>query len=296
MSRIPKVAVVIYTFNRPDDARVNQEIIRTKWQEVDALRDVKIVHAFNGDKQWWQRKHLEDRLVRRPNPGHFAGAADLIDAGFAAIAKSFPDTDYVVVLAADTWIVKPTWLAEVIDEMKSRSQVLAASAWGHPGHNDPLDVGMGGDLFIVDYKKATSSGLLPLAYDEFFERHGEFMMYSGGWAPSFERLLALRFKQSLMNLVSDDVGPWRHVDDHLRVIIERHPVHTGRNAAGFMIRKWQVASMGLISNHSPGPKRTALRRVAGAKGPTIGRMLDGSSLRWFNDLGADAQRPRSSWD
>lgn len=41
----PKIGVLLYTFNRIDDAKINQEIIRNLWKTTDFLSDIKIVHA-----------------------------------------------------------------------------------------------------------------------------------------------------------------------------------------------------------------------------------------------------------
>src|SRR3989338_6988898 len=93
-----KIGVLIYTYNRTDDARINMEIIRNTWQKSEMLKDVVIVHAFNGEKEWWPEEYLEDELLYLPNPGHYAGAALLIDEGIKTFQNKFQDVDYVIIL------------------------------------------------------------------------------------------------------------------------------------------------------------------------------------------------------
>jgi hypothetical protein len=62
MSKSP-IAVIISTFNRTDDARINMEIIREIWQKDPNLANIKIVHAYNGDEAWWPEKYLDSKTL-----------------------------------------------------------------------------------------------------------------------------------------------------------------------------------------------------------------------------------------
>src|SRR3989338_8234397 len=95
-TKSPKVGVLMYTYNRTDDAFINMEIIRNTWKESEVLKDVVIVHSFNGEKEWWPGKYLEDELLYLENPGHFAGAELLINEGVKTFQTKHLDVDYVI--------------------------------------------------------------------------------------------------------------------------------------------------------------------------------------------------------
>ena len=70
-----KVVVLIYTYDRIDDAKINQEIILKNWTPDQGFKDIKITHVFNGKRSWWSDKYLEDDLIYLDsNPDHFRGA------------------------------------------------------------------------------------------------------------------------------------------------------------------------------------------------------------------------------
>ena len=108
----PQIAVLVYTYNKIHDARINMEIIRNQWVTNPMLREIILVHAFNGQKEWWPEKYLEDELIYLDNPGHFTGAALLMDEGLKLISVKYPNINHGIVLAADTWMVQPEFYAE----------------------------------------------------------------------------------------------------------------------------------------------------------------------------------------
>src|SRR3972149_8871074 len=124
-----KIAVVISTYNRVDDAKINMEIIRAIWEKSNLFGNIKIIHSYNGKKQWYPEKYLEDSLVVTENKGHFHGAADLLDAGFLEIEKSEWNTDYAIFLAADTWLTKPAFILRLLNEIKEKNLYLATNTW-----------------------------------------------------------------------------------------------------------------------------------------------------------------------
>ena len=146
-----KIGVLIYTYNRTDDAKINMELICNVWQKNKYFRDIEIIHAYNGNEKWYPKKYLENKLIRMKNSWHFQGAADLIDAG---IKKFKADVDYVIILAADTWLIKPVYVERLLEKMKKDNLYIATCPWGLPERNELKDVGMAVDFFIVDLKSA----------------------------------------------------------------------------------------------------------------------------------------------
>ena len=109
-----KIGFLIYTYNRIDDAKINMEIIRDIWTKSKLFSDIRIVHAYNGEKEWHPKKYLEDDLIFMKNPGHFQGAAELIDAGIKKFQEKYKNIDYVIVTAPDTWLIRPEYINKII--------------------------------------------------------------------------------------------------------------------------------------------------------------------------------------
>jgi len=171
-----KIAVVIYTYNRVEDAKINMEIIRNVWSGSKKL-EIKIIHCFNGKKLWYSKKYLEDDLIYLKNSGHFRGASELIDAGINIVEKKYKDTDYTIVLASDTWLIKPNYLEKVLEKMESENKYLASCPWGLPKRNDLRDVGMAVDFFVINSKLAKKYKMFPVDYEDFFSKYSDLFFY-----------------------------------------------------------------------------------------------------------------------
>ncbi len=88
MAKKPDIGVLLYTFDRVEDAYINQEILRNVWGTSGYFGSITIVHAYNGRQSWYPKKYLENVLIRQKNAGHFQGATELIDAGMHVFRKS----------------------------------------------------------------------------------------------------------------------------------------------------------------------------------------------------------------
>ena len=162
------IAVVISTYNRVDDARINMEIIRNVWEKTNLFGKVNIVHSYNGKKEWYLEKYLEDSLIVTENKGHFHGAANLLDAGFLEIERCKWDVDYLVFLAADTWITKPDFILSLLNEIKEKKLYLATNTWDAlPDKPGNVLKAMASDFFVLDYKWALDLNIFPLDYGKF---------------------------------------------------------------------------------------------------------------------------------
>jgi hypothetical protein len=282
-----KVGVLIYTYNRVDDARINMEIIRNVWSINPLLKDAPIVHAFNGKKEWWPKPYLEDRLVRTENPGHFSGAALLLNTGMETFAKEYPDVTHVIVLASDTWCVKPEYIDTVIQEMNSDDLYLATCAWGTKKESNMFEIGMALDFFIVQKKFSITQKLFPIRYQEFAEKYEELLSYQGSNVFP-ERVFALRFKQAIVraitipseNLITDVATA------HIRRMTEREPVHHDKKVLFHKpknVRRMYWPKVGLITHHDPKEKQEALKQYNLALGEHGTRFLETTDLSYFNN-------------
>ena len=221
------IAVALYTFNRIDDVKINLEIIRDIWEKSGLFKKTYIVHSFNGKNNWYPQKYLEDKLIRIPNRGHFWGAADLIESGINFFNETNHSADYIVTLAADTWLLNPDYIHKIIKQMKSENKYVASSTWGNPFETDPIRMGMSTDFFIVNQKWSQKYNLFPLNYDEFYKKYFEVLMFQKK-VVYLERIFSLRFFQSVQKYYGKkyaDHTLTRKKDELLYRIKEREPVH-----------------------------------------------------------------------
>lgn len=279
MPALPKVGVIIYTFDRIEDARINQEIIRKVWPQA-GLVDVTVVHAYNGHVQWYPKKYLEDSIIRRSNPGHFQGAAELIDTGAACFKNHYPNTEYVIVLAADTWCVKPSYIAGLIKQMAEDGLPLATCAWNRPGLRGLAETGCATDFFIYDQRWASQYMLFPIKYQQFRKKYGELLLYYRGSNVSLEKLFFARFIQALDRIDPKDVGRRDLALQKILRMKEREPIH-----ANTWQRHGYNAASGTISYHEPSQKRRLLKRLKVTAGPALQKLLDSKNLEYYNPSG-----------
>lgn len=284
----PKIGVLIYTYDRTDDARINMEIIRMTWRKSSLLNAVTLVHAFNGEKNWWNEKYLEDRLVYCENPGHFKGAEILINNGMKEFKDNYPDTDYVIVVASDTWCVKPEYIEDVILNMQKSRKYLATCSWGDMNYPSMFKSGMSVDFFIVDFKWASRCNFFPLGYAEFIEKYSELFLFQN-MEICLENVFVLRFKQAIRNSVkipSENLRG-RITYEHIHHLVEREPVHYFektffRRSRGERKRRMYWEAMGLITHHEPEPKQKVLREWNLNLGKEGQRFLSTKDLSYFN--------------
>lgn len=294
---IPTIAAVVMTHDRLDDARANIEIIRSCWTGPGAFSSVLVVHAYNGASDSDPVGQEADLSVRAPHGrGHFAGAADLIDAGTAAVAGQQPAPAYAVCLAGDTWIYRPDSLVRIVAEMADRGQRLAAAEW----HVDPAvhgvarnrsagllpGSGLSTDCLIVDIQWAFRYRLLPLNFGNFLADHADILNYLQE-IPLLERYLegkllsAARREMAELGIRKDawgSAGP-RRARQLLRLIHERRIDPRGVDAPS---HKGHWPELGLISLEDAPAKQALLRSHPNLQGPTLSRLRDTIDTSWFN--------------
>lgn len=288
------IGCLIYTHERVDDARINMELIRNSWQKAGLFSRIKIIHLYNGRQSWYPKKYLEDVLIRKTkNPGHYSGAAELIDAGIARFQKMYPKIRYVVVLAADTWCLKPRYIARVIRTMQQNSQSLATCPWGLPARYKEITVGMAIDFFIMDVQWAKRYGMFPLRYAEFVKKYHELFSYlKPGSNVSLEKLVLVRFYDASFREHKDNLHRKELAEQRIYVLKERMPVHSGKNEKGYWIRKFYWPQIGLITHHQPDSKQKILRRVGGVTGQYTRKLITAKQFNYYNN----GQMIRPSFD
>ena len=281
-----KLGVLLYTFNRVDDARINLEIIRNTWKRIPLLREVTVVHAFNGKTEWWPDMYLEDELCRTDNPGHFAGAELLLNSGMEVFTDKYPDVTHVLILAADTWCVRPEYIERIVQEMRTSGAYLATSAWGNAEDTDMFKIGMSLDFSMLDMNFVRKSHLFPLRYQDFVEKYSELLSYQGSTV-FLERLFALRFKQAVteLELIPSENLTEKIAQAHIYRLLEREPVHYKskklfEKPKGKRTMHWP--RLGLITHHDPKEKQRALRPYNVSLGEHGKKFLAARDLNYFN--------------
>ncbi len=277
----PTIGVLIYTHDRVHDARINMELIRNLWSQSELLRDVCIVHAFNGKEAWWPSLYLEDSLVRTDNPGHYEGAELLVNEGVRTFQNKYPTIDYVIVLASDTWCVKPAYIEHLIKEMRTQHTVLATCAWGDLTQQDMFYNGMALDFFIIDLAWATKHHLFPMRYKAFADQYEEAFMYQDMLVYP-ERVFALRFKQAVMHelKIPSDSLQRSILESRIHHMLEREPIHIDeRNTERVMYWK----ELGILTHHDAHAKQQALREWNIPLGPEGRRFIRATTFDYFNN-------------
>ncbi len=277
------IGVLIYTYNRTDDAKINMDIIRNVWEKSKHFEDVKIVHSFNGKKTWYPKKYLENDLVVTKNSWHFQGASDLIDAGIKTFQKKHKNIDYVVVLASDTWLIKLAYIENILNKMKKDNLYLATCPWGLPERNEIRDVGMAVDFFIVDLKWATKYKMFPINYADFYKKYEELFLYQKGGNVMLEKLLYARYLEAVSREEKSGGVARKKAIKKLHELKDREPVHSRIDKEGYWIRNMYWAKMGLLSYHDPTPKKKILKKNNVVVGKNIEKLLQSRDLSYYNN-------------
>jgi hypothetical protein len=281
----PKIGVLMYTYNRTDDAKINMEIIRNVWSKSEILKDVKIVHSYNGEKEWWPEKYLEDEILYLPNPGHFTGAELLLNEGVRCFSEKYPEIDYVITLASDTWMVNTEYIEKIVSIMQKEEKYLATCPWGNTEKDNMWNIGMAIDFNIFNIKWAVKYGLFPIRFVEFLEKYSEVFYYRDE-IPYPERVFAVRFKQAIMksvNVPSENLLK-KISEDHIFRMFEREPVHDEKSFFGIKKgRKMYWPNIGLVTHHEPEPKQKILRNLSVGVGEFSNKLINSKDLSYYNN-------------
>jgi hypothetical protein len=261
---------IIYTYDRLDDARVQQEISTFLYPK--AFGGVHLVHAYNGEESFGYTPYLENHLIVRQNKGHYRGAVDLINAGLAYFDEAgLTDVRYVLVTASDTWAVDAGYLQDLVAKMGANGQVVAASSWRTEW---PAQLhGFSLDFFLIDRHWNSETAIFPLDYDAFYNKYAEVLglMYippipEAAFQTSYHGYFLSRY-------LDNDV--LRQRDLHFRRIPEREPAAIRENARGREMT-------GIWHTHSTIEKQEMLRALGLSCGEHSNKLMMAEDLRYFN--------------
>jgi len=255
-----KLGYLIYTFDRVWDARIQMEIVRSLWEKV--FGKIYLIHAYNGKKSWYPEKYLEDKLIRQNNPGHYEGAANLIDAGIRELLKQ--KFDWLIVSAADTWLIKPKYIQNKIKKMEADDNVFFACPWGTPTRNNPRELGISADFFILKADWEKKNKMFPARYGSFKKKYLDLARYLGARNISYEKLLFAIFVSACAKEDPMNNNQLRFtVRKRLLLFEERIPIHKDEDWNRFM----QWPKIGLYTDHDLKYKKEMLIK----KGLNLGK-------------------------
>lgn len=122
-----RIASLIVTHNRVEEAKAQMDIIRELWQPIFGAVDV--YHEFNGLKSWYPKKYKEDFLHYHKPMSHYIGASHMLNQGIRHILESGKKYDYIIATSADTWFFEPRKLKEIILACHRKKAQLVTSLW-----------------------------------------------------------------------------------------------------------------------------------------------------------------------
>ncbi len=266
---------LIYDYQHLDDVRIQQEVSKKLYPK--AFGKVHLVHVYNGKPEFGYKPYLEDRLITIKNRGHFRGAADLINAGLKYFStKKIPGLKYVLVTAADTWLLDIDFLKSLTDQMQKEGRVLAASSWGRTKYPEK-PTGFSTDFFILDIEWNRKSKLFPVDYDGFAEKFLDIFALQYVM-PTLESAVQYSFQKYFLTHFNDH-EVWLQREKSFRRIVEREPVHlpTGE-------RQSDWPEIGLYTSPEPTSKQEILKKLKFDFGPHCHRLINSKELGYYDKV------------
>lgn len=278
------IGVIIYTYNRVDDARIQMEIIRKLWAASQLFAKIVIVHSYNGKKDWYE-KYLEDELVVSKNTTHFAGAAELMEKGMNVIKKKYRNLDYVFCAAADTWCLDVSYIEKLISNMYQEKRVLSTSVWGDEKNNSLWEKGVALDFFCCDARWFSENNVFPLKYDEFNKKYSEIITYLHRPEILLERLFLSRFIQAVKRryAIPSEAFVRKLVERLILRMKEREPIHRFGVDTGGLQRVMFQEDINLACQHNPQEKKVVLQGLNLSTGKYGQKLLESNDLSYYNN-------------
>lgn len=286
----PKIGILIYNYNRADDVRISLEIIENIWKKSGLFSDIKTVHVFNGQEPWYPKKYLEDDLVKIENHGHFQGSSEQVDIGVETFKNKYPDRDFLIVLAADTWSVNPGYNLDLIEKMKSQEKVLATCSWSSlPEKEGRLDDGIAFDYFIFDFRWFVKEKIFPLDYKKFAEQYKDFFYYKSQTI-LVEALFLGKFVKAIHKLTGNDSELRSVAVSKIYRMKEREPIHLSIDEQGNWKRRMYFPEIGLLTHHDPNEKKRIVDELNLDVGEYCRKLRNSDDLSYYNNGFVSYQR------
>lgn len=143
------ITVIIRVYNRISDLELNLEIIKRFW----ISNNYYIICSHNGRDDGFiipqALNNKFDLLLETKNTGHLTGNSLLI---LSALEYIPPNTDFVILLEADTWIFNEDIINKYTNLMKNSNYVWASAEWIEKYYTLGLDFAIIKYPFIIENK------------------------------------------------------------------------------------------------------------------------------------------------
>jgi len=265
---------IIYSHSYLDDVRIYQEILKKVFAKE--FEGIYILHSYNGEKKYGYQKYLEDKLIKLPNSGHIKGCASQINSGVNYFNEHQKRIKYVVVTAADTWLLYPEFIKDIIVDLDYNKQVLAASSW--MGNAYELPRGLSTDFFIINMEWNRKSRLFPFDFDEYVVKLKD--IHYLNWAVPIVETALQYYYQKYFAETFDGLEAMYQAQNKFRRIIEREPVHNERS-----LRKENWEHLGLYTTNNPYEKQKTLQKLNYDFGYYSHKLITSQDLSYYNNVG-----------
>lgn len=184
--------------------------------------------------------------------------------------------DYVLVTAADTWLLDVNFLQQLIKEMKRGNKILAASSWGRAIYPEK-PTGFSLDFFVIDINWNRKSKLFPIDYEKFIKKFEEFfyVQYS---QPVLEVCFQYSFQKFFAKKYIDN-EIWLQKEKSFRRVVEREPVHDKKGQ-----RQGSWPEIGLYTDPQPQDKKEALVKKKYDFGQFSHKLITAKDLSYYNKV------------
>lgn len=157
-----KITVLIRVYNRLEDLEVCLELIRKNWKR----NDYEIIAVSNGRTKGYilndDIKRKCDKVIElEENAGHLLGNSQLLKEGLKKISL---DSEYVIILEADTWIYDDEVIDRYIKRMEIEKAVWASAEWIKKYWSLALDIAIIKKDFLIKNINILDFSIHPESY------------------------------------------------------------------------------------------------------------------------------------
>lgn len=244
-----KLWVLIYTYDKIEEACIQMEIIRNIRSKH--FMDIKIIHTYNGDKKSYTKKYLEDDLIYLDNPWHYEWAANMMDKGIEKLLEY--NLDYLIINASDVWRILPEKIVNILSKMEEEGKILWSCPWWFPDQKDRRWVWLACDTFFLNAKREKENKVFPLNHKKFYNQYIDLIRYMGKNNVLVEALLASRYITACSN-IKKDTQLWSYANESIHILKERMPVILSHTE-----RKYNVPEIWLYTDHNIKTKKKILK-------------------------------------
>ncbi|MDO6764329.1 glycosyltransferase family 2 protein [Agarivorans sp. 1_MG-2023] len=122
-----QITVVVRVFNRIDDLECCLKVIKGLWKQ----NHYHIVLVSNGKKSGFTvptalENLVDSHICLEENAGHLKGNSQLLRAAIPCIPI---ESDYTVILEADTWLLDDSLITKYCSKMEKEGSVWSSSEW-----------------------------------------------------------------------------------------------------------------------------------------------------------------------